>query len=473
MFIMTNKKSKKVAKPVLVVEATPTSGPSKKTQRNRARRQRKRERMNEEITSSFGPNATRSGVMPNPADPRTDNKLYQLGNTIAGRQAALKILHPCMEECKAVVKIPDGAVSTSVVLERRDEYKISAPTSGTNNWDCLVLTLPFLNCRQVFVRWESSQTYTTQNLYYSILLAIENVGATDITYPNYRTVTISTGAKFETTCAMSSTLSPGTAQSDVAKISALIKSVRRTCCGVTTDLDASDLYNTGRVVSGQWTPDVATGIFTETDSTTEDLSSATDIYKFLVPAFQEQSIVSSDEFCRQAEAKSGSYMPIRPCCPDWPLTAVQEWRNICVTRAGTDVESFSPGLDNDLYLRGWAVGVSYWSGLNLEANLRLKVIEDLEVVPSPLSTYSPFSTPAYPDDARARAMIQEFCRKQPHDYPADFNEYGKMIPHLIGGVGNAVGDLGIPFLSPIGKAAGKLAQGPLGNLLGGLLDKLF
>ncbi|APG76932.1 putative capsid protein [Hubei permutotetra-like virus 6] len=422
--------------------------------KNARRRERRKNKLAESQVMGLTPMMFRGGEAGlNPADPRSETSVLQMGSTPSGRTAALKVLHPNMEACQMVVKFPDGAVSTSVSMERRDEFEIPPfpPTVSTDKWDCIVMHLPFLVGRQGVIKWNSTLTTPSEaTLQRVVQVLLENIGSPDRQYPLWYAYTAD-GIPFLISILSSSVLTSGVAYSGVSGLSLYAKSIRRTCLGVTTDLDASDLYNNGRVVSGQWTPDVTTARHDTTDIVTGFVMHTFDIYQMQVPAVTTSSIVSSDEFSRQAEAKTGSYMPLRTCSSTINMTPVQQWRNLAIELPGVDADTITSSNCNDLFLQGWSIGVEYWSGLSNQANLRMKVREDLEIVPSPDSPYSPFATPAYPDDVRARAVIQEFSRKQPHAYPASYNENNILLKKLISAVGEVVEDLGLPILSPLVK----------------------
>jgi len=239
--------------------------------------------------------------------------------------------------------------------------------------------------------------------------------------------------------------------------------------GHTTDFDAADLTNQGRVVSGQWTPDVA---LTVNEHLTAGPPPVVDevypTYEIVTPAVTISDIVSSDEFVREAEAKTGSYLPTRPCMPTWEFSPAQEFRNVEAVFPGTAELPGSSHDFSDLYLRGWCIGVEFWDGMHPTTNLRIKRREGLELIPAPKSIYSPFSTPALPDDLEAKQVINEYCRNEPHAFPADFNDSGKMLPNILGGVANALAGLGIPLISNVAGGLGNLMKGPVGDFLGSL-----
>jgi hypothetical protein len=207
-----------------------------------------------------------------------------------------------------------------------------------------------------------------------------------------------------------------------------------------------------------------------------DVAAIFDIYAMQSPATSTSSIVSSDEFVRQAEAKSGAYLPLRPCAPQWDFSAVEETRAVAVVWPGHPVvpNSFELTGSVDLMLRGWSISTELFEGLDYRATLRIKRREGLEFVPAPLSLYSPFSTPALPEDLRAKQVLMEYCRTQPHAYPADYNELGTMLTDILDGVSSALGSLGIPIVSPFASAANRALRGDdLGSVFTGLIGGLF
>nr|APG76322.1 capsid protein [Hubei noda-like virus 9] len=179
-----------------------------------------------------------------------------------------------------------------------------------------------------------------------------------------------------------------------------------------------------------------------------------------LPAVSSSTIVSSDLFRRQAEAKYGSYMPIRLCTPKVDLVSSSNLRQIIARAPGISAANTNNTAQfeaNDLHLRGWSVGVELWMNLDPHAELRLKVVENLELDPSPSSVYSDFMTPGYPQDDLALSVIREFGRRSPHAYDADFNRLNKLGTNIISGLGNVLSTLGIPILSSVAK--------PISNLI--------
>lgn len=451
--------------------------PTAKTNRNRRRRANRNRKVTmlrqdqivemNALERQFGKNATISGISPNPADPRTRNSLNQLGQTVGGRAAALKTLHPNIEGGVTVTKVPDGAVSTSVVMERRDIFELSPPSNLVDEtWNCLVIHPPFLVCTAITIKWLANQSPAADDLERAYAQALENTGLPSTMYPSSSSFTGAvSGIRYELSILGSSVLTPDIGYMTDAGVTGYMKSVRRSYMGVTTKLVASDLYNGGYVTSGQWDPAVTLAEYTSKDSSTPPVVlDVFNVYVAQAPALTDSEIRASDEFSRAGDAKCGVYMPVRPSGDDIPFTKSPEWRNIDVNYPGEGDSVINQGLTNDLWLRGWSIGVDLWSGLDPKATLMYNRNEGLELEASPKSTFSPFSTPALPDDVRAQSIIKEFSRTQPHAYEADFNDLNKMLGELVNGIADAVEGLGLPIISPVVKGVRKLV-GPITDVL--------
>ncbi|UTU02163.1 capsid protein [rice-associated noda-like virus 1] len=463
-----------------------------------ARKRRMAQRVQKQISSlRYFPNSTLSGIVPNPSDPRTYiNNEMQLGTTILGRHDALRILHPCGEGNMDYCKIPDGAISTSVPYPRRDEYEIgpgsyipSGATSATpTTWNYLLFHLPLLFQRDVVIRWPTPITLEIDIIYELIERVLSYTlwrrptdASSKVTikavYPNWQSIsplstTIDDSVQY--TIMVPSLIGRDYLPqnpSDYGKLGDEIRSIRRSCCGYTTDLNAPTLADQGRVLSGQWSPNIVLGIahtnlnYVTDSTTTPPTTSAAvyrvgDVYQFEVPPVITSDIVASDEYVRQAQAKTGSYMPMRICGDSIPFTGVFERRAVQVRKPGslptgdpeanTGVSEYIyTYLNQDVWLRGWSTGVEYWSGLSEGSTLRVKVREDLELVPAPGSDQSPHLTEGHPFDVRAMQIIREFSRIEPHAWPADYNERNKLWGKLLSGLASVLKATGLPVISQI------------------------
>jgi hypothetical protein len=154
------KKSKASAPPTLNAQQSQPPTVSAKTLRNRARRAKRKARDAQYIASQgVGEMTLRDKPGVNVADPRSKfGKLPSLGNTRSGSEWALKCLHPNGEGIDVKPKIPDGAASDSVQLERRDLYDVKPPVAlfsgdneGNDHFDLFVVDLPLLRMSTILV----------------------------------------------------------------------------------------------------------------------------------------------------------------------------------------------------------------------------------------------------------------------------------------------------------------------------------
>lgn len=222
-------------------------------------------------------------------------------------------------------------------------------------------------------------------------------------------------------------------------------------------------------MSGQWKPDVTLALAKSSDGTTY-----LNVYNMQVPAAVDNQIVQTDELTYQGEAKCGLYVPLRPAGMDIEFTAAQEWRvvNPQVPSDPTDDPAADLDTSKDLWLRGWLVSTSFWSGMAAAASLRIKRKEGLELVSSPVGPFAPFATPALPNDLRAMQVIQEFCRTQPHAFTADHNELGTLLRKIVAGVGDALESLGLPVISNVAGTGKRMANSPFAIKLAELVDTI-
>jgi len=473
LVIMAGKKAKTQKKMVEVM----TPGPH--AVRNRRRRLRKREKLVSLMTSMtlsepdvLG-NVTRSGISPNPADPRTMvGALAQLGNTTAGRVDTLRILHPCGEgslPSEYTVKVPDGAVDYSLSYVRRDEYHIP-PLPGALNgvWSVQVYHLPFLKRSRLMIGYRAVAPAVASDVALAFDTAFgrnepgASTGAIVAVYPNWAQVPGATTGVFYFVVP-SDALTPGL-WNVLTDTSLPFRSVRRVNYGCTTDLDAPLVANQGRYDGAQIAPAVSLGT-TEVMGTvpgtppTQVVVAESDVYRMVAPIVNPPILAELDPRVMQAQARDGAYMPLRPSQPNWPLTPSAEYRHLV-----SDSQFAAEEVDDafDIYLQGWLLGVELWTDIAENASLRMKTREILEMVPAVRSVLAPLSTPGHPCDERSASIIREFCRTEPHAYPADYNESNGFWGNLIRGVGSVVSSLGIPVLSGVSK--------PLADAIAGWVD---
>lgn len=430
-----------------------------KTERNRARRKRNRNNLRNELNYvdplSIGPVTTRGGDPNNPADPRSSRSLRALGRTPAGREWVLRLLHPNGEGLNVVPKIPDGAVNNSIALSRSDEYILSIPTDlAVEDWTCGLLHTPFLLRTRIAYAFDPSNAPSSETLVYNLQTFLEKVDPFKDgpgVYPAWYTI------KDGTMTLCFTFLNPNSLsyQSTFDNV----REVRRVCYGCTVDFDFNELYNHGRVTSGQFPPDVALRqayrVIRIADPDAEVVTEVDDIYFISAPPLLQDGITQTDVTLKyQNEAVCGSYLPLRLWAPDVAFTPVSEMRKVALNHFKDVVDNPDATLSGDLILRGFGWGVDVYAGIHKTAKLRLKVNEILEVLPTNNSVYSPFLTPGASRDARAFEIATEFGRISPHCYVADYNHSNGLFGSIISNLGNAVSNLGIPIVSDLASIAG-------------------
>lgn len=441
------------------------------------KRKRKNKLSRAQYEAAFwGPNATESGKSPNPMDPRTGRTVAQLGNTGPGRSWALKYLHP-MVTSTVNPKAPDGAYSMSAMIERRDLWDVGCPipppaTGEGPNWNLVIIAAPFLRYSTIVCAWPVTITPTLGDLQTVVYHwdAYQDTSEfhywhleSDLTVDGVyvKVLPCSTWDADGGERAMAGHISKEQTQRYIS----YAKAFRRTYCGYTTAMSASDLYNEGVVVAGQWKADCTKKPQVQSVTTGSVDVRNTWVYNY-PPAFL-QDIEQADEKKFDGEAKNGVYMPLRLWEPTVCDTQSVEYFN---TRGVVNTDLPPEGIANEYdalnyFLKGWGFGVINYSGLDYKATIRISRVEGLELVPAQRSVYGPIATSAYADDNRAFQLAREITREQKHGFPSDYNDLGGMLGNILAGIGNAVGNLGIPVISDIAR--------PVGNILGGLADNII
>lgn len=401
--------------------------------------------------------------------------VMQLGSTVQGRKAALKILHPCGERMTEAAKYPDGAFTSSVVMERRDEFEIDnkITAGGTPDWNCVIVDLPLLKATQVAIQWLITTDPTEAELVnvLQIVLSQSNTSGPFL-YPDWGPVTVNSKS-FAATILISSTLSRNLASINPTLLDAdgYFREVRRTYLGSTIDYDAPSLTDQGRVIAGQWAPDIVLDNVLVLDGSSNEPA-----WRIDPPPMTSSAIVQSDLQVYQARSKFGLYMPVRIFSPTIEPTPATAQELSVIVNSSLGIPAFRPaditaaGLLTDLALKGWNSATSLWLNISHDTVLRLKRKEGIELVPAGDSVYSPFSTPALPDDLKARAIMREYSRMEPHGFPADYNELGGLFADIVDGIGGALQSLGFgsgfnDFVGGIQKGFRTVVANPVSDAL--------
>nr|QVG60631.1 putative capsid protein [Helianthus astrovirus A]QVG60633.1 putative capsid protein [Helianthus astrovirus A] len=391
---------------------------------------------------------------------RRGGDLSRLGNTTSGSQWAMRVLHPCAEGLTFVPKVPDGALDSSVAFERRDEWQLKPPAFADKptTWNIIVVEAPFLFAPIIAVAFSVSVTSTQQ--------AVKDALIDGLTKPDvYNKDWVAYGSYYVKvlTPTVLDHWNPTSPQS-LDNFASIMRSIRRTYCGTTLDLDAPTLANQGRLVVAQVPPGVTKqdGVPTYRPEQTGDPTpdSVEMEWSFLLPPVSFNTEVQTDLKVVEKQAKIGAYNPSRMWgCPD--LTEYYERYGLRIhydfTSQGYSSDQYKSG---NYHLRGWGWTVSNFEGISIAASIRLKRREGLELAPGNFSLFAPFATDGYLEDAKAISVVKAYFRRQAHSYPSSFNELNKMIPTLVAGLGSVLSSLGMPI------------AGPLSQIVSGILRQL-
>lgn len=399
-------------------------------------------------------------------DPRASKTIRQLGQTNLGSNWVIRALHPCGEGINIVPKIPDGALSDSVVFERRDEFDIRFPTGDPfkvgGTWSVMIISMPFVKTPLAAVAYTTDAT--PDQIKAGFLNIIANSGDASLPdnviydkeyqYPSWKIDQTNIPNVAMTICSMAN-LDQGISADNMSDT---FITIRRTYMGTTMDFDANDLTNKGRLVSGQIAADFAKRELDiiDTASTANPkpvIATQTCLYLSDLP-YSETLLTQEDLKVRQAECKEGDYSPNR----FWePVFLNSASKDACVIQpgnpGGSDSRVNAPQQNLNIPLLGWGFQISFWLGIQDTSSIRIKRREGLEMNTAPVSAYSPFSTPAYPRDDRAQMVYREFCREQKHSFPASFNSVGGMLKDIVSTISNVLQSLNLPLVSEVAKFA--------------------
>lgn len=408
-----------------------------------------------------GANQTRTG-RPNPADPRFNRLVASLGNTKEGRAFVVKHLHPNGEGYVQPTRTPDGEYTNSVIMERRDDFTLSAPDAvAEKEWDCIIVNTPFLRFPVWVIAYDSSLKPTDDDFgrcFQSNCYDFENQTEwykMDGTSVEMYTKTVQM-TLWDTAGGDGTTLHPNAYQQR-------FRSVRQTSCGLTADFIYNAVTSKGVVYAGQWdsnhTQEV--GMY-DPDGGANKLPHP--MIAFEMPPVNSSAMVQSDPLFYKAPATDGCYLPMR--AKSFEGTTSASYYKIAFKSGNTFLPLPNDSLKGLNYiLVGAKFGVIHYAAIHGSSSISVKRQETLEFTTAAESDYSPFSEPAASKDDKALTVISEFSRNEKHAYPADFNKKDLMIGNILSGLGQALGKLNIPIVSQIAPIAG--------DLVGGLLNHFF
>jgi len=373
----------------------------------------------------------------------------------------LRALHPCGEGINIVPKIPDGALTDSVILERRDEFDVKFPTGlagfdTAETWNVQIVQLPVLKTPIIAIAYVDNTT--RDNLYAAWNDALKNFGDLSLStttghdatyyYPSWHS---------ESSGVAVTILNMANLDADKAAISMTKEfiTIRRTYEGTTMDFDANQLTNKGRLISGQIASDLSKETLdipaTEPVGTLKGTQTA---YLYADIPLSETELTQQDSKVRQAEAIEGDYSPCRFWEPVFTNSTAKDVAAFDNVDPNGEDRFITDALRNiNIPLLGWGIKINFWLSIHKTSSIRIKRREGLEMNTSAMSDYSPFSTPAFPRDDRAQMVFREFCREQDHSFAACYNSLGGMLKDIIGTIGGVLSQLNIPIVSDIARTA--------------------
>lgn len=403
-----------------------------------------------------------------------------------GANWALRALHPCGEGINIVPKVPDGALTDSVVLERRDEFDVKFPSvhwgpDKQTTWNLLIIQLPVVKTPIVALAYKDDvnreymqQAWTAALDHFGDASMSTTAGYDkDYVYPSWKAVG---GLKDPPVCI--TIMNMANLDKDIAAISMSKEflTIRRTYEGTTFDFDANALTDKGRLVSGQIASDLSKEnldiieqiVIPEKakpkdmlfDKTYDAVAQTQSIYVYADIPLVETELTQMDSKVRQAEAKCGDYAPCRfwePVFTNSTAKDVAAFSNLDPN--GKDAGVGAPKTNINIPLIGWGIKLSFWLSIHNTSSVRIKRREGLEMNTAKTSHYSPFSTPAYPRDDRAQTVFREFCRQQEHSFDANFNSLGGMLSNIVSSLGGVLGSLNLPIVSDLAKTLTPVLKG--------------
>lgn len=370
----------------------------------------------------------------------------------------IRALHPCGEGINIVPKIPDGALTDSVILERRDEFNIKMPDADPfvkgGTWNVMIVSIPVVKTPLIAIAY--SDTATRASMSAAFNNAVIRFGdASDPTSTGYDASFYYPSWHFNATaypevavqvCLMAN-LDYGKLADDMVKE---FITIRRTYMGTTMDFDANSLTNKGRLISGQVANDFARRTL-DIIAAPGDPVTRTQTITYLgdIP-FRETELTQQDSKVRQAECVEGDYAPNRFWEPVFNNSSAKDANVFSGSDTTDNDDSSATALTNlNIPLYGWGHQISFWLSIQDTSSIRIKRREGLELNTSANSDYSPFSTPAFPRDDRAQMVFREFCREQSHSFPSCYNSVGGMLKDVISTISSVLTNLNLPVVSDI------------------------
>lgn len=486
------------------VSAAVTAANSVPSGKRRRKRRSQNSKAINKLAVSTGRLAINAGAVRgpgrNPADPRMGGALIKLGTTPEGIAWVIRHLHPNGEGLCGGIKIPDGALSTSVGMERRDEFELTMPSSVTSDtWTCIIFCFPLLyrhTIAYVPLPGSTSSPSDFQRHISAILTRVLFKSTSTLysqcQYPNWLSVVQWGDSGTAATTLGMLTMLPSDIYPNggvtAGSAAADFREIRRTFLGYTMELNAPALSDQGRIVAGQFAPDNVVQMIDRNMMYIEALAAATDkslgearVLCLETPPVSEQDIVQTDRLCYQGEAKEHIYLPMRCWTKERPPVPLVRSSPPVFTNKGyltenrpTSTTNVSHTFSNtneyennsgELAFSSFGTAVVRFIGISKSASIRIKRKEGLEGVAAGNTTVSAFQTEGLADDPRASAFVAEFSRTNPHGYLGRYNSMGDMFKNIFGRIGSVITNIShlpviksLPFVGEVAPYAAKFGN---------------
>lgn len=359
-----------------------------------------------------------------------DKRYVQLGDTAAGSAWAMMALHPSGGPLE-LRGIPDADAFPCVCMDYESVVSVPPLSNSTTAWKCII-----------------------------------NLLAHPVQPVSYRLV--SAGGQFAYGGVVNPTLPLVSVYSDLTVgFSAICNSYRMLYCGITVDLDASSLNDSGSVVAGQFPLEVQRFNY-GVPKTGACVATAHIMNTNYATNFPDQAI-SQLPGAYMGLAKDGIYMPLK-IDPEAPwvstnsadlvntsnptvasTTTLASLRSVTLSPVATGPGTAFPFYGSPAYgvaqpllpcytiadfttvgdvvtpLQQTNMGHIVFYNLNAAASLTLKVRWGLEMRVEPTSLLAPALKPSARHDAKALSAYSDVAGSLPWAYPSCYNSEGKVL----------------------------------------------
>lgn len=335
-----------------------------------------------------------------------------LASTDAGKEFAIKALHPAENSIKAV-RCPIGGNHPTAVAQ------LDA-----------VFTLPVTN--------SSLTVAMTSDPVCPLSISVPTSASTMSHYNWYSTLLSGAGLVTEPTSDVHNALT--------LQLAELAQQYRVNALSVTAHLIAPDLANQGFITAAQYTSTPQCTVRLQSDATAN--AQPMQMWARRPPATASQVIQGTTAYTGQA--KEGVYIPYK-------ISNMGKWRSTtdlrCQYEAGTTIPAL-PGqplavaagysgfpynvaclaLDTQVapaaayHPQDWNCAMAWFTGLSVSpaVAVQFRIRQVIELVPWPSTAYASLAEPPLPEDELAVKMYLEVSAKMKDAYPASYNDFAKL-----------------------------------------------